>query len=60
MSVFSLIQSVPPSEVEVQIYTTSKFFGGRKYQIQILALQPPGCVTLDNLLNLSELQFSYL
>lgn len=29
-------------------------------QIQILALQPPGCVTSDNLFNLSELQFPYL
>lgn len=67
-SEFSFIKSVPLSEM-VQHNATSKCLGrgvggGGVWreiaQIQILALQPPGCVTSDNLFNLSELQFPYL
>lgn len=57
ISKLSSIKSSPPSGEVVKHNTTSKCFGKKIHKTEILNLQLPGCVTLDNLLNLSELHF---
>lgn len=57
ISKLSPVKFSPPSGEVVKHNVTSKCFGKKIHKTEILSLQLPGCVTLDNLLNLSELQF---
>lgn len=57
ISKLSPIKSSPPSGEVVKHNVTGKSFGEKRHKTEILSLQPPGCVTLDNLLNLPDSQF---